>query len=171
MLKHGRGQKNINLLELCMKQKLIAVALVITFIAPVAWAGLGSDKAMYVGGTVSKIPDGTEGTLSTKNEKVLIFKHGGETFEVLYDRINDLEYGQKAGRRLGVAIAVTWMALFSKKRKHYLTVGYLDKDDKQQAAVFELGKNTVRVTLASLEARTGRKVDYEDAEARNSGRN
>jgi hypothetical protein len=135
------------------------------------WAGLGSDKAMYVGGTVSKIPDGTEGTLSTKNEKVLVFTHGGTTFEVPYDRINDLEYGQKAGRRLGVAIAVTWMALFSKKRKHFLTVGFTDKDDKQQAAVFELGKNTVRVTLASLEARTGRKVDYEDEEARNSGRN
>jgi hypothetical protein len=63
------------------------------------------------------------------------------------------------------------MALFSKKRRHFLTVGYTDENDKQQAAVFELGKGTVRVTLAQLEARTGRKVDYEDDEARNSGRN
>jgi len=62
------------------------------------------------------------------------------------------------------------MALFSKKRRHFLTIGYKDADDKQQAAVFELGKNTVRVTLASLEARTGRKIDYEDEEARNGGR-
>jgi hypothetical protein len=36
--------------------------------------------------------------------------------------------------------------------------------------VFELGKNTVRVTLASLEARTGKKIDYEDDEARKGGR-
>src|ERR1019366_7442119 len=36
-----------------------------------------------------------------------------------------------------------------------LTVNYKDADDKQQAAVFELGKHIVRVTLSSLEARTG----------------
>ena len=154
-----------------MLRKAIAALLVTALSVPLAWAGLDSDKAMYVGGTVTKIPDKTEGTLSTKDEKVLIFTHGSETFKVPYDRVNDLEYGQKAGRRLGVAIAVTWMALLSKKRKHFLTVGFTDENDKQQAAVFELGKNTVRVTLASLEARTGRKVDYEDEEARNSGRN
>lgn len=137
----------------------------------VAFAGLGSDKAMYVGGTVNSIKEGTEGTLSAKDEKVMTFTYEGKTLSVPYERVNDLEYGQKAGRRLGVAIAITWMALFSKKRRHYLTVGYTDENDKQQAAVFELGKGTVRVTLATLEARTGRKVDYEDEEARNSGRN
>jgi hypothetical protein len=99
-----------------------------------------------------------------------VFTHDGQRFTVPYDRINDLEYGQKVGRRLGVAIALTWMALFSKKRKHFLTVGYKDANDKQQAAVFELGKNIVRVTLASMEARTGQKIDYEDEEARKSGR-
>jgi hypothetical protein len=99
-----------------------------------------------------------------------MFTYSGGQLAIPYDRVNDLEYGQKAGRRLGVAIAVTWMALFSKKRKHFLTIGYKDENDKQQAAVFELGKNIVRVTLASLEARTGRKVDYEDEEARKSGR-
>jgi hypothetical protein len=62
------------------------------------------------------------------------------------------------------------MALFSKKRKHFLTVGFKDEAGKQQAAVFELGKNVVRVTLASLEARTGQKIEYEDDEARKSGR-
>lgn len=136
-----------------------------------AVAGLGSNKAMYVGGTINEIKEGTEGTLSAKDEKFMLFTYGGKTLRVPYERVNDLEYGQKAGRRLGVAIAVTWMALFSKKRKHYLTVGFLDDNDKQQAAVFELGKGTVRVTLATLEARTGRKVDYEDEEARHSGRN
>ncbi|MDP9267533.1 MAG: hypothetical protein M3P27_04305 [Acidobacteriota bacterium] len=154
-----------------MKNKIIVTALVTCFLLEsAAWAGLASDKAMYVGGTVAELKEGTQGTMSAKNEIVLVFTYGGQRFEVPYDRINDLEYGQKAGRRLGVAIALTWMALFSKKRKHFLTVGYKDANDKQQAAVFELGKNTVRVTLASLEARTGQKVDYEDEEARKSGR-
>lgn len=147
------------------------ILLVVFLLHSTAFAGLGSNKAMYVGGTVNTIKEGTEGTLSAKDEKVMVFSYEGKTLQVPYERINDLEYGQKAGRRLGVAIALTWMALFSKKRKHYLTVGYMDDNDKQQALVFELGKGTVRVTLATLEARSGRKVDYEDAEARNAGRN
>jgi hypothetical protein len=46
----------------------------------------------------------------------------------------------------------------------------MDENEKQQAAVFELGKDIVRTTLASLEARTGRKIEYQDEEARKSGR-
>jgi len=154
-----------------MTRKFVCVLLAVMFLLelPVS-AGLGSDKALYVGGTVSAITDGTEGAMSTKDEKVFVFTYGGKQLKVPYEQINDLEYGQKAGRRLGVAIAITWMALFSKKRKHFLTIGYKDENDKQQAAVFELGKSIVRVTLATLEARTGRKIDYEDEEARNGGR-
>src|SRR5438270_755585 len=124
-----------------------------------AWAGLGSDKMMYVGGTINSIKEGTEGKGSAKDEKVFVFTYQGGTLTIPYDQMNDLEYGQKAGRRLGVAIAITWMALFSKKRRHFLTIGYKDANDKQQAAVFELGKDVVRVTLATLEARSGRKID------------
>jgi hypothetical protein len=152
-------------------RKVIAVVLTIAFgLDALTWAGLGSDKTMYVGGTVSSVKEGSEGKSSTKDEKVFVFTYQGGKLEIPYDQVNDLEYGQKAGRRLGVAIAVTWMALFSKKRKHFLTIGYKDANDKQQAAVFELGKDIVRVTLASLEARTGRKIEFEDEEARKSGR-
>lgn len=154
-----------------MKKRTVAALLCVVFLMEsLVFAGLGSDKAQYVGGTVSSIKEGTEGTASAKDENNFVFQYQGGKLEIPYDRIDDLEYGQKAGRRLGVAIAVTWVALFSKKRRHFLTIGFKDANDKQQAAVFELGKNTVRVTLASLEARTGRKVDYEDDEARKSGR-
>lgn len=154
-----------------MKTKTIAATLIVVFLMEsLVFAGLGSDKAMYVGGTVNSIKEGSEGTASAKDENTFVFQYQGGKLEIPYDRIDDLEYGQKAGRRLGVAIAVTWVALFSKKHRHFLTIGYKDANDKQQAAVFELGKNTVRVTLASLEARTGRKVDFEDDEARKSGR-
>ncbi len=153
-----------------MKKSIALLFCAVFLLESAAWAGLGSDKTMYMGGTVSTLKDGTEGSSSTKDEKVFTFTYEGGKFEVPYDQINDLEYGQKAGRRVGVAIAVTWMALFSKKRRHFLTIGYKDANDKQQAAVFELGKNIVRVTLASLEARTGRKIDYEDDEARKGGR-
>jgi hypothetical protein len=61
------------------------------------------------------------------------------------------------------------LALFSKKRKHFLTIGYKDENDKQQAVVLELGKDVVRTTLATLEARSGRKIEYQDDEARKAG--
>lgn len=68
-----------------------------------------------------------------------------------------------------MAIALTPAALLSKKRKHFLTISYVDEREKQQALVFELGKETVRSTLASLQARSGRKIEFQDEESRNGG--
>jgi hypothetical protein len=84
--------------------------------------------------------------------------------------VNSLEYGQKAGRRLGLSIALSPLFLLSKKRRHYLTVGFLDAEAQQQAVIFELGKNIVRATLAGLEAQTGLKIEFDDEEARRSSR-
>jgi hypothetical protein len=134
------------------------------------FAGVDSHKAVYIGGTVNSLKEQTEGIMSTKDEKQLTFVHKKDTFSIPYDRIDSLEYGQKAGRRVGLAIAISPIALLSKKRRHYLTVNFNDAEDKQQAAVFELGKDIVRVTLSSLEARTGRKIEYQDDEARNSSK-
>ena len=136
-------------------------------------AGIGGKTTMYVGGTAG-IQERTEGKSSTASQKVFVFeyKSGKQMLKlsIPYETINTLEYGQKAGRRIGLAIMVSPIALFSKKRKHFVTVNYTDDKEKQQAVVFELGKDIVRTTLSSLEARTGRKVEYQDEEARKSGR-
>jgi hypothetical protein len=65
-----------------------------------------------------------------------------------------------------MAILISPIALFSKKRKHYLTITYMNDEGKQQAGVFELGKDIVRTMLASVEARTGKQIQYQDDEAR-----
>lgn len=151
-------------------RRRLSITIILVFVFDLAaWAGLGSDKTMYVGGTVTTIKEGSEGTSSTRDEKAFEFEYKGGKLTIPYDRMNDLEYGQKAGRRLGLAVAINPLFLFSKKRKHFLTIGFQDENDKQQAAVFELGKNVIRTTIASLEARTGKKVDYQDEEARKSG--
>jgi hypothetical protein len=151
-----------------MKRNVAAALTVVLLLELPLWAGLGSKKTLYVGGTVSNLKERTEGTSSAQDEKQFVFKHKGGTLSIPYEHINSLEYGQKAGRRVGVAIVLSPFALFSKKRKHFLTIGYLDENDKQQAAVFELGKDIVRVTLATIEARTGQKIEYQDEEARKS---
>lgn len=134
-----------------------------------AFAGLGSEKTEYVGGTENQIKDGTEGQSSAKDEKSFMFEYKGGSLAIPYSQVDDLEYGQKAGRRLGLALTISPWLLFSKKRKHFLTVGWKDEQDKQHAAVFQLGKSIIRTTIATMEARTGKKVDYQDDEARKSG--
>jgi len=121
---------------------------------------------MYVGGTIANLPEGTMGDLDTKNEKALIFEHKKGKFEIPYENITSLEYGQKAGRRLGVAITLTLWALLSKKRKHFLTIGYTDANDKPQGVVLEVPKGTVKSTIIVIETRSGKKVEYESEEAR-----
>jgi hypothetical protein len=132
-------------------------------------AGIGSDKTAYIGGTENQIKDGAEGHSSAKDENVFVFDYKNGKLEIPYNQVNDLEYGQKAGRRVGLALTISPWLLLSKKRKHYLTIGWTDAKEKQHAAVFELGKATVRTTLATLEARTGKKIEYQDDEARKSG--
>lgn len=152
-----------------MKRIMALMVLCSLVVHPLAFAGIGSHTTEYVGGTENQLKEGTEGTSSEKDEKNFLFTYKGGTLAIPYDQVNDLEYGQKAGRRLGVAIALTPLALLSKKRKHFLSIGWKDEQDKQHAAVFQLGKEVVRTTIVTLEARTGRKVEYEDDEARKSG--
>jgi hypothetical protein len=81
-----------------------------------------------------------------------------------------LEYGQRVDRRYLEAILIAPLMLLSKKRKHFLTVGYTDEQDRQQALVFRVHKNNVRSVLAGLEAKTGRKVEFQDDDARRTGK-
>ncbi|MBS1829352.1 MAG: hypothetical protein JST93_28875 [Acidobacteria bacterium] len=123
-------------------------------------------EVMYVGGTAQGVPEATEGELDTSDPKVLRFTSKKGNFEVIYESITSIEYGQKAGRRLGVALTITVWALFSKKRKHFLTLGFKDADDKPQGVVLELPKGTPKSIITIVEARSGRKCEYESEEAR-----
>ena len=153
--------------------KRLAVFMVAVFfanaISPALLGGIPSDKAIYRGGTVASVPENATGAVATTDEHHFTFTYKQGRLTVPYERVNSLEYGQKAGRRLGLAIAVSPVLLLSKKRKHFLTINFLDEHGKQQAMVLELGKSIVRTTLASLEARTGKKLEYQDDEARKTG--
>ena len=148
-------------------KRLVAALTVFAFFANIAAAApVAGHDVMYVGGSVSGITDGTMGSIDTKDEKVLVFNSPKQHFEIPYENITSLEYGQKAGRRLGVALTLTIWALLSKKRKHFLTIGFTDANDKAQGVVLEVPKGTVKSTIITIEARSGKKVEYESEEAR-----
>ncbi|MCC6537702.1 MAG: hypothetical protein IT162_09150 [Bryobacterales bacterium] len=125
----------------------------------------------YAGGTLAGMANGTGGSLETADPAVLQVKLGRVRAETVpYDRINLIEYGQNASRRLVMAAVVSPLFLLSKSRRHYLTIGYRDEDGSQQAMVLRVDKRRIRSMLASLEARTGLRVQYQDDEARKGGR-
>jgi len=127
-------------------------------------------QAEFIGGTVEDLNVGVNGALFTTHRTLFHFATKRTTFAIPYDRINLLEYGQKVDRRYVAAVLLSPLFLLSKSRRHFLTLGYLDDQGDQQALVFQVSKRDVRVVLASLEARTGLKVTFQDEEARKAGK-
>ena len=133
-------------------------------------AGGNGSHAEYVGGTVLQIPSGCQGSVQAVDTQYFVFYSKNARWRVPYEKINLLEYGQKVDRRYIAAVLVSPLFLLSKKRQHFLTVGYQDEDNQQQAMVFKVDKDDIRTILVSLEARTGRKVEFQDDDARRGGK-
>jgi hypothetical protein len=146
---------------------LIAVLFSCSILAPTA-RGEGAD-AEYIGGTEPGI-EGKSGRIITTDDIFLEFRSKGKQVHVGYDKINLLEYGQNVGRRVVMAAVLSPLFLLSKKRQHFLTVGFSDAQGKQQALVFKVDKKKIRSVLVALEARTGLKVQFQDQEARKAGK-
>jgi hypothetical protein len=130
------------------------------------FAAVRGDEVMYVWGTTKAIPDKSEGRLDTSNETFAKFVAKNGSLTISYKGITSLEYGQKAGRRVGAVLAVSLIALFTRKRRHYLTVGYTDEQGKRQGAIFEIAKGRVRAVAVAFETRSGKKINFESDEAR-----
>lgn len=127
-------------------------------------------RVHYVGGTISQLPAKASGTLRIGDEDAFTFQASGATVKVPYRDVNLLEYGQRVSRRYMEAILISPVFLLSKRRAYFLSIGYTDSDGKQQAMVFQVSGKEIRPVLVSLEARSGRKVEYQDDEARKSGK-
>jgi hypothetical protein len=127
-------------------------------------------RAEYVGGTITQIPVGCDGTVEAVDAQFFVFYSKKASWRVPYEKINLVEYGEKVDRRYIAAVILSPLFLLAKKREHFLTVGYTDEEDHQQAMIFKINKDDIRATLVVLEARTGRKVEFQDDDARKSGK-
>lgn len=168
-------------------RKLLAFLLLgcVFFSHQTVLAGLGSRKVAYREGTIPGLYNGpngpVEGTLRD-TETDLVFtpddkKKADKVFRIPYKSITEIEYGQKAGRRLGAAVATAVLInpaglflLFRKKRKHFMTVSWTDGEGKEQVAVLELGKDIIRETLAVTKTKSGKEIIYQDEEAKKSSK-
>ena len=134
-------------------------------------AGERGARAQVVGGTLVGLRVKTSVRLDlTDNNALLLWFSKNEEVRIPYGKVNTLEYGQNVSRRYAAAVLISPMLLLSKSHKHFVTLGYLDADGKQQAVVLRVEKGDIRAVLTGLEARTGRRVEFQDDEARKAGK-
>jgi len=141
------------------------MAVVLVFPATAADGGV---RAQFIGGTVPGLAAKSSASLNLTGSDAMMFSSGRVQLRIDYHKINTLEYGQTVSRRYAAAVLISPVLLLSKARKHFVTVGYVDADGNQQALVFRVEKGDIRTVLAALEARTGRRVEFQDEEARKS---
>jgi hypothetical protein len=156
-------------------KRTVSILLVVCFLwNPLGVAAVRGKSARYVGGTIAAFKEAVNGKWDL-DEKAAVFtaEKGAGQVTIPFDKIDTLEYGQKVGRRLGAATAGAFIVspvflflLFSKKRKHFLSIGFTDEEGKKQGAVFELAKGIVKESLTTLEAKSGKKVEYESDDAK-----
>ena len=156
-----------------MRRWLACLTVACLLLESVAVAAVRGKAAKYVGGTLTGLAENTDGTFELGDAAAVFKAKKGATIAIPYKQIDSLEYGQKAGRRVGAAIGWSVVTpvlapvfLLSKRRKHFLTIGFEDETGKKQGVVFELAKGIVRETLTTLETQSGKKVEYESEEAR-----
>src|SRR5688572_28225271 len=97
-----------------MKRLTACVVLMAFTLSVVPVAAVDGNKAAYFGGTHAPYADAddpVEGPLNTKLEHALVLSPEDKTFKgqdltIPYSKIIDLEYGQKAGRRVGLAVGL-----------------------------------------------------------------
>jgi len=140
--------------------------LILSLALPAAEPGI---RAQFIGGTLPQIKAKTTARLDITDSDEMVFAWGKDDLRIPYNRVSTLEYGQKVSRRYAAAILISPVLLLSKSHQHFVTIGYEDAEGKQQALVFRVEKGDIRSVLAGLEARSGRRVEYQDDDARKKG--
>jgi hypothetical protein len=133
-------------------------------------AGHSGSHAEYVGGTRPDLPPNNSGEIEVSDRVYFVFTSKHTRVRIPFERINLLEYGQKVDRRYLAAVIISPLFMLAKKREHFLTVGFQGDDGAQEAMVFKVDKNDIRLALVTLEARTGQAIQYQDDEARLAGK-
>lgn len=148
-----------------MMRRVLPALVVATALVVTASAENSRTKVKYVGGTLS-VAEKTDGTCDLSAESEAVFHFKKDELPIAYDQIDSIEYGQKAGRRVGAAVVVSPLFLLSKKRKHFVTIGFTDATGTKQGAVFEVEKGGVYRLVTTLSTRSGKEVQYESEDAK-----
>jgi hypothetical protein len=79
--------------------------------------------------------------------------------EIPYGSITSLLYERAATPRYSAAVLVSPLFLFSKSKKHFLTIQYKNAEGQGQFALIRFDKSNWQAAVAAVEAQTGLKVE------------
>jgi len=86
-------------------------------------------------------------------------KHGSQLLGIKCDSIKNLVYEKTAKPRYAEGLLIAWPLMFTKSKKHYLTVQYEEPAGTGRFAILHLDKSNYQEILATAEAQTGKKVE------------
>ncbi len=141
--------------------KNIATVLVLAFFNTAA-IGQITFKKVQTRTTFGAAEQGNKGKIVMDGKQIRFAKNNGaEYFTIPTDVVSELFYSRVSGRRIGAAILVTPFLLFSKGRKHYLTITFNDGAELVGAVEFKLHKSNYRGALRTAEQVTGQTMRYD----------
>jgi hypothetical protein len=147
--------------------RLLAAWLAFALLTPAASTG---NKVSYVGGTITGVSGHSHAQINVADPAALSLQLKNKAISIAWDDVTTIEYGLHVDRRYIEAVLISPLFLMAKKRSHFVTIGFTDDDGQHQAVVLEVGKDDIRQLLVSLEAKSGRRVEYQDDEARKAGK-
>jgi hypothetical protein len=143
--------------------KLTAAGVVSLLLVSVCFAQgqYGFDKAVYIKPVDGSKGQPVQGVLrfdSTKKEVQFVDTGGTPVLSVKYDAIKGLLFEDTAKPRYAASLVVPPL-VFTKSKKHYLTIDYLDTAGTPRYAIIHLDKSNSREALARAESETGKKAE------------
>jgi hypothetical protein len=111
--------------------------------------------------TTEKKADEVEGELEIDQQKgeVRVWSKGAELFKVDKQQVTGLLYERTSRPRYVSGLLLAWPLLFTKGKKHFLTIQYKNAEGQGAFTLLRLDKSNYQQILASVEAATGVKVE------------
>ena len=142
-----------------MTQKMKLIALSLSFFVLIASAETfkkvdyyyqqeGKEKPQEIGGSIATDPVA----------KSLRFQSKKMTVDIPAASITKIVYERASKPRYAAGLLLAWPLLFTKSKKHYLTVQYADAAGQGKFEIVRLDKDNVTTALAALEADTGIRI-------------
>jgi len=99
-----------------------------------------------------------------QSAKTLSFvdQKGAAVVTIPYDKIKSMLYEKTSRPRYAEGLLLSPFFLFTKTKKHFLTVQYTDSSGNGQFIVIHMDKSNARDIVATAEADTGKKVDVSE---------
>lgn len=130
-----------------------ALALLLLMIATLPALALEGSEAVYTGGTISGLKEGTPGRVDLTSEAELAFLYSGGRLAIPYGMIESYEHSQEVAVHLGVAPAIVVGLIKRRRRNHFVSLTFSDGENRRQVVVFEIPKTMPSHLMPTLQAR------------------